>query len=293
MPNIIWYYGLIVIGTAIAGYTVYRKGNAADVFTYFLFTTAWTWVGEAVVLFVFNAYAYKPGLYTDPFQENIIGHMIANSTWASTAVWVLYFQPSYLRIGLIAAGFMLTEEVFLRSGSYSHYWWGTYMTGICIFIFMAVMKKWYILLHETERQSPRITVFWTIAWVILQTPTSVLMLFDNQFFRVYWTANLYRDSTLFSGFLYHVLAAFIVIFFMYVPKSKYWKAAPFLILVCGDILLWNAGVLILYNDWKLIDFICIRAASLLLIYLLEQFTLNRIRVANPAKGSSIPSKAGD
>lgn len=281
MSNVIWYYGLIVIGAIIACYTVYQKGNAAEWFTYFLFTTASTWVGEGVVLFVFNAYVYKPGLYQDPFSENIIGHIIANSAlWASTAVWVMYFQPSYLVIGLISVGFMGVEEVFLKAGVYSHHWWQTYMTGIITFVFMAAIKKWYIILHETKRRSPRITVFWMIAWVILQTPTSVLMLFDKQFFRVHWVENLYRDSTLFSGFLYHVLMAFIVIFFMYVPKNKYWMVLPFLILAAADVILLNAGVLIFYHDWNLVYLICIRAASLLIIYLLEKFTLNQVRIEN-------------
>lgn len=279
----IWYYGLIVIGAIITGYTVYRKGNAADLFTYFLLTTAWTWIGEAIVLFVFNAYAYKPGLYADPFSENIIGHIIANSAiWASIAIWVMRFQPSYVRIGLIAVGFMLVEEVFLKAGVYTHHWWTTYMTGIVSFLFMIFIKKWYTILHETKRKSPRIIVFWTIAWVILQAPTSVLMLFDKMFYRVNWVENIYRDSTLFSGFLFHVCMAFIVIFFMYVPKKRYWNIAPLLILVLADVILLNMDILIFYDDWKLIYLICIHAACLLFITLLEKFTLNRVRVENPA-----------
>ncbi|WFA22497.1 hypothetical protein ERY13_07800 [Paenibacillus mucilaginosus] len=273
----IWYYGLIVIGAIITGYTLFRKRNVVDLFTYFLFTTAWTWVGEAVVLFVFNAYAYKPGLYPDPFAENIIGHIIANSAiWASTAIWVMIFQPTYLIIGLICLLFMLIEEMFLNAGVYTQYWWHTYMTGICSFVFLAAMKKWYIILKKTKRNSPRITVFWTIAWIILQTPTSVLMLFDKQFFRVNWVENIYRDSTLFSGFLYHVLMAFIVIYFMFVPKNKYWKLAPFLILILADVILWSTGILIFYGDWKMIYLICIRAACLLYIYMLEKHSVNSV-----------------
>lgn len=279
MHNMMWYYGLIVIGAVITGYTVYRKRNAADWFTYFLLTTAWTWVGEAVVLFVFDAYAYKPGLYQDPFAENIIGHIIANSAlWASTAVWVMYFQPSYLLIGLISIVFMGVEELFLKAGVYSQHWWQTYMTGIISFAFFVIVKKWFIILHETKRKSPRIIVFWTIAWVVLQTPTSVLMLFDKQFFRVHWVENLYRDSTLFSGFLYHILMATIVIIFLYVPKNKYFMAVPIFIFVAADVFLLNAGVLIFDQKWNLIYLICVRAASVLIIYMLEKFTLNRVRI---------------
>ncbi|WP_426445348.1 hypothetical protein ACP26L_18815 [Paenibacillus sp. S-38] len=287
MPNIVWYYGLIGIGVTLTGYTVYRRGNAADLLTYFLFTTALTWVGEAVVLFVFNAYAYKPGLYSDPFAENIIGHIIANSAiWASAAVWVMRFQSSYVWIGLLCAGFMLIEVTFIKAGVYTQHWWHTYMTGISSVIFLVLMKKGYRLLHETKRKSPRIFVFWTIAWIILQTPTSVLMLFDKQFFLVHWVDNIYRDSTLFSGFLYHVLMAFVVIYCMYVPKHPYWKAAPLVIQAAGDAVLVYAGILIFYDDWNLIYLILIRAVSLLVIYLLEKFTLNDVRVKEPVQGKA-------
>ncbi|SDZ57425.1 hypothetical protein SAMN05421736_11870 [Evansella caseinilytica] len=282
MSNIIWYYGLIAIGVIVAGYTMYRKRNVVDLFTYFLFTTAWTWVGEAVVLFVFNAYAYKPGLYSDPFKENIIGHIIANSSyWAATAIFVMSFQVSYLWIGLISILYMLTEVLFLKVGVYSQHWWPTYVTGIIAFVFMAAMRKWYVILHQTRRKFPRNFVFWTIAWIILQTPTSVLMLFDKLFFRVHWVENLYRDSTLFSGFLYHVIAAFIVIFFIYVPKNNFWKIAPLIILVISDAILLETGILLFSSDWKFVYLICIRAASLLFIYALERFTLIQLRVEKP------------
>jgi len=279
MSNISYYYGLIVIGVVITVYTMYKKRNVADLFTYFLFATAWTWVGEAVVLFVLNAYAYKPGLYSDPFQENIIGHIIANSAlWASAALAVMCLQLSYFWIGLISIVFMMIEEVFLNAGVYLQYWWHTSMTGILTIIFMVVMKKWYVFVNEKRNKLPRNVVFWTIAWIILQTPSSILMLLDKQFFRVHWVENIYRDSTLFTGFLYHVCMAFVVHYFFWTRKESYWKIVPLFILVAGDMILLNMNILLLHNDWKLSYFICLRVVSLVMIMLLENFTLKRVKV---------------
>lgn len=282
MPNIFWYYGLIVIGAVITVYTAYKKRSVADLFSYFVFATAWSWIGEAIVLFVLNAYVYKPGLYTNPFAENIIGHIIANTAlWASVAVWVMYFQPSYRWIGLISIAFMPIEIVFLKVDAYDHHWWRTYMTGIATFIFMTAMKKWYSIVNRKKHKFPRIITFWTIAWIILQTPTSVLMLFGKQFFHVNWVENIYRDSTLFSGFLYHVCMAVIFIFCIYIPKKRYWNVVPFFILLLGDVILINMKILVFYEDWKLSYLICIRAASLLLFILMEKFTLRQVKVENP------------
>ncbi|NRD77011.1 hypothetical protein HPT25_05815 [Bacillus sp. BRMEA1] len=279
MPHIFWYYGLMVIGAVIIVYTIYKIRNIGDFFSYFIFVTACSWVGEAVILFVLNAYAYKPGLFKDPFKDNIIGHSIANSAfWASAGIFVMYFQLSSIWIGVISIFFMGVEVVFLKVGAYSHHWWHVYMTGIATFIFMIIMKKWYLLLNERRYKSLRIITIWLIAWIIIQTPTSALMLFDKQFFRVHWVENIYRDSTLFSGFLYHIIMAVIVTFFIYIPKSSYWKLLPFFILLVGDIFLKHMNILVFYHDWKISYLAFFRAASLLIIILLEKYTLRSVTV---------------
>ncbi|MDR6998307.1 hypothetical protein [Neobacillus niacini] len=152
------------------------------------------------------------------------------------------------------------------------------MTGIVTFIFMAAMKKWYSIVNGKSHKSPRIITFWTIAWIILQTPTSVLMLFGKQFFHVNWVENIFRDSTLFSGFLYHVCIAVIVILCIYIPKKRYWIVVPFFILLIGDVILMNMKILVFHDNWKLSYLICIRAASLLFIILIEKFMLRRVKV---------------
>ncbi|PYI52130.1 hypothetical protein [Paenibacillus flagellatus] len=273
MPHLFWYYGLIVIGTAITVYTALRKGDA-DLFPYFVFATACSWIGEAVVLFVFNAYAYKPGLFADPFADNIIGHIIANTAlWSSVAIAVMYFQLSYFRIGLFSVAFMLIEVVFVRAGVYSHYWWHTFMTGLATFLFMVLMKKWYSIVYAGTHKAPRLITLWTIAWTFLQTPTSVLMLFEKQFFRVRWVDNLYRDSTLFSGFVYHAGIAVLFIACLCMTGKNYWKAVPLLAVLAGDVILWKMNVLEFHGGWSIGHLACFRAASFLSFIAVERFTL--------------------
>ncbi|MFB9328107.1 hypothetical protein ACFFSY_19440 [Paenibacillus aurantiacus] len=279
MPNMAWYYGLIAIGIIITAFALRRRRNLADWLTYFLFTTACSWVGESFILFVFHGYDYKPGIYRDLFANNILGHIIANSSyWAATAVAVMYYRTPARWIGVFSLGFMLTEVLFVRAGIYEQHWWRTWMTGICAFAFMLLMKMWYILLQNRTFAFPRIAVFWTIAWIMLQTPTSVLMLFDKQFFRVHWVENAYRDSTLFTGFVYHVFMASAVLLFMYVPKGWYWRLVPFVMLATTDTVLFHMGILQIAGNWNLIDLISIRAITLAVIYLLEHYSLREERV---------------
>ncbi|HZG15836.1 MAG TPA: hypothetical protein VE710_12530, partial [Candidatus Bathyarchaeia archaeon] len=61
-------------------------------------------------------------------------------------------------------------------------------------------------------------------------------------------------------------------------KESYWKIVPLFILVAGDMILLNMNILLLHNDWKLSYFICLRVVSLVMIMLLENFTLKRVKV---------------
>lgn len=274
MPSIYWYYVLIVIGVVICAYTVYKKRNIADLLSYFLFATGCSWELEGIVLFLFNAYIYKPGISSDPFIENIIGHIIANTAfWGSTAIFVMTFQLSNVWIAVIAVAYMLIEELFLKLGAYSHYWWKTYFTGIGAFFFMYAMKKWYSAINKKGYKSLRIITLWIIAWVLIQTPSSTLMLMGKQYFNVNWFSNIYRSSTLYSCFFYNALMASIFILFVCIFKKWYWKITPFFIFMLGDIILIKMNILIIHNGWDLFYTLLLHAISLVSFILFNKYTL--------------------
>jgi len=99
MASILWYYLLAIIGVGITAHTIYKKRDIIELSTFlvfYLFATCTTWIGEFIVLGLLNGYAYKPGIYTDLWAENILGHLILNSTlYPGTAILVAAY---FLRI---------------------------------------------------------------------------------------------------------------------------------------------------------------------------------------------------
>jgi len=122
MASITWYCLIASIGVVMAAFTIYKKRDVAKVSTYlvfYFFATCVTWIGEFTVLGLFNSYAYKPGIYTDPWAENILGHLILNSTfYPGTAIFVAAFSLGYGWISLMTVFYLLIEYWFLKLGLY-------------------------------------------------------------------------------------------------------------------------------------------------------------------------------
>lgn len=99
MSNLFWYNFLAIIGVGIAAFCMYKKRGRTEFSTwimFYLFALSITWLGEFTVLGLFNSYAYRPGVFPDPWAENLVGHLILNSTlWPGTAVLVVAYSLGY------------------------------------------------------------------------------------------------------------------------------------------------------------------------------------------------------
>jgi hypothetical protein len=101
------------------------------------------------VLFVFDSYAYKPGIFSDPTDENIFGHLLCNGFfWGGTAVFVSAFSRNSLWILFISIAYMLVEVLFIKVGAYEHHWWRLYMTGAAAFVIFVLVKKYTLLFPD-------------------------------------------------------------------------------------------------------------------------------------------------
>ena len=99
MPNVFWYICLAIIGVASAAYIIYKKRDVYKVSTlliFYLFTASLTWIGEFTVLGLFNSYAYKTGVFADPWAQNLLGHLLINTTlYPSTAIVMVAYSLRY------------------------------------------------------------------------------------------------------------------------------------------------------------------------------------------------------
>lgn len=153
MPKIFWYYCVVAIGIIMLIFTMYKKRNFTDLFSFFISVAGLGYLCEVVVLFVFNSYAYKPGVFRDPIAEDILGHLTCNGFfWGGTAIFVSAFSLNSIWIFLISIVYMLVEVLFIKLGGYEHHWWRLYMTGVGSFVFFIIAQKWFSKLRQGDNR---------------------------------------------------------------------------------------------------------------------------------------------
>jgi len=277
MASIYWYCLLAIIGVGIATFTIYQKRDIAKLSTFlvfYLFATCVTWIGEFIVLGLFNGYAYKPGIYTNPWAENILGHLILNSTfYPGTAILVAAYSLGYGWISLITVIYLLIEYLFLKSGIYEHHWWKYYMTGFVIFTYQIINKVWFKKMNKLQHRLVRISTFYFVGFVILHFPIPIILLLGKQYYNVNWVQDIYLSSTMFI-FAYQLVETLILVFFVCVLKKWLWKLVPFIIAIVGQSILAKLNILVFQDGWNLFYTIIVYSISIATFILIEKHTLN-------------------
>ena len=280
MSSLFWYICLAAIGVGIAVFAIYNKRHTYKISTlvvFYLFTTCITWIGEFIVLGIFNSYAYKPGISTDPWAENLAGHLFLNMTMFPAAATLMEtYSLGYLGVSLITAAFILVEYLFVRLGIYEHHWWKYYMSGINIIAFLVIAKRWFAKIEHAQYNIPRLLTFYFIGFLIIHTPAPLLLLLGKQYYSLSLidkiVGNMYRSSIIFI-FNYHLIEIAFLVFFVCVLDKLYWKLVPFVIAYVGQSILVKMNILVFMEGWKLIYTILIYTVCLVAFMLIEKYTL--------------------
>lgn len=269
MSNILWFYGVSIIGLGMTIFTLFKKRDFFTTSLVFLLTVSLLTIGEFIVLTVFDAYAYKPGVFMDSFADNVVGYILGNYfIWVGAANLVVNFSLGNRWIFLISVAFMLIEILFLDLGIYEHHWWKTYMTGILVFLGLNITKKWVYKLNEKpyEKMILQYITFFLFALVFIHVPTHPLLLAGKLHYSVGWVENFYRDSILF-GLPYHAGMSAFYVFFCNILQNRLWKLAPIILFLVGDFILVYMNILMLLDNWSFVCMEVLRTISLMLFAL--------------------------
>jgi hypothetical protein len=269
VPGVVWFIVMAVIGISISTYTICKKKNFTEYIAVYLFVTMVSYNGEALILGIFHSYAYKLGVFSDPWAENILGHILPNSTlWPATAMLVIVFSLRYRWVLLFSVLYMLLDMLFIKLGIYQHNWWRTWMTGAAIFLYCVITKQWHARLDDKRFRILRYIAFSYALWTVLYTPTIPLLLAEKQHFSAGWFENSYLDSAMFA-FVYDAFLSFICIYFICILKKWYWKLVPFAFCFACDITLMISGHLFFSGGWNMFYLILLRTICLSLYIALE------------------------
>ncbi len=270
-----WFNCLAAIGVGIAVFTLYKKRHLTELSTwlvFYLFATSITWLGEFIVLGIFDSYAYKPGIFQNFWAENLAGHLILNSTlWPGIGLATVAYHLRYRGIALITAAFLLLEHLFLRLRIYEQHWWRYPLTAVAIILYLVILKQWFPLMNDTRHGLLRFITLYFAAFVIIHLPIPLLLLYGKQYYNVGLPLDMYRSSILFILF-YHLVETAVVMFFFFLDKW-FWKLVPYVISFAGQTFLSSKGILIIQDGWSLIYTLFLYAITLTLCLLMEKFTL--------------------
>lgn len=280
MQNLLWYIGLAIIGIGITAYTIYIKRNNYKVSTllvFYLYVAGFTWICEFIGLGMFNSYAYKTGFFTDIWAQNLLGHLILNSTlYPSAAIVVVTNSRRYAWIALFASFFTSVEYLFINLGIYDQHWWRYYMTIIVVVIFLLIVSKWFDKINHGSNKLTRTITFYFVAMVIVHMPAPILLLMGKQYYYIglinNFVGNFYRSSIIII-FLYHIIECFLLVLFSCILKKWYWRVLPFIISLISQIIFAKMGILVMEGHWKLIYTLLIYEIAIAIFILIEKNTL--------------------
>lgn len=280
MTNLSWYVCLAVIGVVGAAYIIYKKRDiykVSTLFVFYLFTASLTWIGEFSVLGLLNSYGYKTGVFTDPWAQNLLGHLIINSTlYPAAAIVMVAYSLRYGWIFTVATVFTLIEYLFVKLRIYEQHWWRYYMTFIAVIIFLVIFRKWFSKMNERRYGVTRAVTFYFVAMVIIHIPAPVLLLLGKQYYQMSLVNNLFKNlylSSIIIIFFYHLLESFLLVLCTCIYKKWYWKLVPFIVSIAAQIIFAKMNILIIEDSWNLVYSLFIYEIFIALYILIEKYTL--------------------
>lgn len=280
MTNIYWYICMAIISVGSAIYAIYKKRDIykpSTLIVFYLFCASFTWIGEFIVLGLFNSYAYKTGVFADPWAQNLLGHLLINTTlYPAAAIIMVTYSLRYGWIFSVAATFTLIEYLFVKIGIYEHHWWKYYMTFIAVVFFLTIYHKWFTIMNQRRYGFARATTFYFVAMLIIHTPAPVLLLLEKQHYEMALVNNAFDNfylSSIIIIFCYHLIEAFVFVLFTCVLKKWYWSFIPFIISFAAQSILARMNILIIDDGWNLVYTLVIYEIFIAIYILIEKYTL--------------------
>lgn len=163
---------------------------------FYLFTASLTWIGKFTVLGLFDSYAYKTGLFADPWAQNLLGHLLINTTLYPSAAIVMVANSLYY-------GWILSVAV---------------VTSLSIF------HKWFTKMNQKRYRSTRAITFYFVAMIVIHIPAPVLLLLGKQYYQISLINNLFGNlylSSIIIIFFYHLIESFLLVLCTCILKKWY------------------------------------------------------------------------
>ncbi|KPU43299.1 hypothetical protein OXPF_27400 [Oxobacter pfennigii] len=280
MQNLLWYIYLALGSLVITAIIIYKKRssyNPSTLCIFYLAAAGSAWVGEFFVLGLFNAYVYNTGLFSDPWAQNLLGHLLLNTTlYPTITIIMVAFSLGYGWVLFVSAFFIFLEYIFIKFQLYEQYWWRYYMTAFVVFTYLPICHKWFNKLVKNCSGFIRYFTLYFSALVIAHIPAPILLLSGKQYYQLSYinnfAGNLYKSSIIIA-FSYSLIEAFILVLFTCILKKWYWKIIPLFVSPIANGIFAKMNILIIKDGWDLFYTLIIYEIFIIAFILIEKYTL--------------------
>lgn len=280
MQNIVWFICLAIIGILSTIYAVYKKRHIYKLTTFlvfYLFAASIAWCGEFLVLGLFNSYAYKTGVFQDIWAQNLLGHLILNTTlYPAAATVMVAFSLKYGWISFVAVFFTAIEYVFVNLRLYEQHWWRYYMTTIAVVGILLFDKNWFAKINKKCYGSNRVIIFYFVAMLIVHIPAPILLLMGKQYYHLGFINNFFGNlylSSIIIIFFYHLIESLFLVLFTCILKKWYWSVLPFIISITAQSIFVKMGILVIKSGWNLAYTLVLYEIFIAIFILIEKYTV--------------------
>ncbi|WP_066499576.1 hypothetical protein [Abyssisolibacter fermentans] len=272
--NTIWYILLFVTSIVSFVFTYHKSPNRKLSMAFTFSIIGLTYLIEILLLLVFNAYTYYPGLVTDNFQDAVLGNVFSQVSVSTTAVLIAVYNLSNIWFLIFAAIYFTIEELFVKLGIYEQFWYKTIFTVIGYIPYCWLVKKWYKkLLDVPSKYVYYITLFLSVFTTFGNSIITTLKLLKIQIFRINFTSDLSRNHTSTAV----IIMSCLIILMIELYKAKlHWiqKACVFVCLFVSEYVLYRTGILYIKEGWTFIVIILHLLGSYFWVSVMNQLLSN-------------------
>ncbi|MEH7438692.1 hypothetical protein V7182_14565 [Neobacillus drentensis] len=253
MPNYIVYLVLLLISTILFVLS-WRKAANKKLIILYLCMAGSIYYFEFVILVILKSYEYVPGIFKDPYFDNVFGANVSDGFIVPLAtVFIAVFDLSIGWIVFIVLCFIGIEELFLELNVYKQFWWKTIYTALSLPIQFALGKwVWYLIRFHSNRFIVRLG---TLYFANITIQASFLYYFSAVFGVIYYRVNWFDEPTR-GHIAFAAMFAFVAsIFFALLVVSKASHLWKMVLIVCGaalNVMLYKWDILYVSGYWVLV-----------------------------------------
>ena len=249
-----WYL-LLLVGSLVTALIAFgRSQNRRFTFVFSLAVLGFTYLIEAFLLIVLNAYTYYPMITpNDPFFDAVLGNFFSQISITTSAVLFCTLDLKSIYVAAFAFSYYLVDMLFVRLGIYKHFWYTSELTLVGFVPIFLIIRRWYLSLKLRIAAKKKGRLFQITLFMAIFTGCANTLYTSQKWIGVQMLhSNLYADPSKDHTATALLFVPLLTLLFMWLRR---WnppllvKTGIFAVLFLLQYALYRIGFFILPSKW--------------------------------------------